>query len=136
MRVNKKGCLEVRDRFDSDVRRFYPWSPKPEMYVAGAVAVFEAKDPAAQALNINRAKMVQYLEANREKLPEQRAAEALVWLIQAAHTHKDYGYSLAETASRSSLFPGNREGASSWHIPSSTQRGQTKMPCSHRFIIR
>jgi hypothetical protein len=54
MKVNKAGNLEIRDRFNSDVRRFYSWSPKPEMYVAGAVAAFESKDPTAKALKINR----------------------------------------------------------------------------------
>jgi hypothetical protein len=105
MRVNKKGSLEVEDRFHSDVRRFYPWSPKPEMYVAGNVAAFEAEDPTAQALSVNRAKVVQYLKANHEKLPEQRAAEALVWLTRAAHTHKTYGHGIGRDCLSVVVFP-------------------------------
>lgn len=105
MKVNKRGHIETRDRFTSDVRRFYPWSPKPEMYVAGASAVFDANDRTSKALGINRDKVIQYLKANRDELPEQRAAEALVWLTRAAHTHKDYGYLIGRDCLSTVAFP-------------------------------
>jgi hypothetical protein len=65
MKVNKEGFMEVvRERFVSDVRWFYPWSPKPELYVAGAVPAFQASDPTAKALKTCRDKVVQYLKVN------------------------------------------------------------------------
>jgi hypothetical protein len=76
MKVNKEGFMEVvRERFVSDVRWFYPWSPKPELYVAGAVPAFQASDPTAKALKTCRDKVVQYLKVNHEKLTEERVAE-------------------------------------------------------------
>lgn len=106
MKVNEGGFVEVvRDHFVSDVRWFYPWSPKPEVYVAGAVPVFEAKDPKARALKASREKVLQYIKANREKLTEQQVAEALVWLTRAAHTHDDFGYLIGRDCLSVVAFP-------------------------------
>lgn len=104
MRVNSSR-LEVLDRFVSDVQRFYPWSPKPNMYVAGATVTFEAKDPTAKALTVCRDKVVQYLKVNREKLTEERAAEALMFLTRAASTHKDYGHLIGRDCLSVVAFP-------------------------------
>lgn len=106
MQVNKAGFVEVvRDRFTSDVRWFYPWSPKPEVYVAGAVPVFEAGDAKANALKVSRDKVLQYLKTNREKLTEQQMAEALVWLVRAARTHDEYGYLIGRDCLSVVAFP-------------------------------
>ena len=78
MKVNQQGMLEVRDRFTTDIRRFYPWSPTPELYVAGATVTFEANDPTARALKTNRSKVVQYLKANRKKLTEESSRNSRV----------------------------------------------------------
>lgn len=105
MKVNDSGFVEVRDHFVSDVQWFYPWSPKPVIYVAGALPVFEGNDPTAKALKTSREKMVQYLKVNREKLAEQQVADALVWLTRAAHTHKDYGYLIGRDCLSVVAFP-------------------------------
>jgi hypothetical protein len=105
MKVNKKGDLEVRDRFTSDVRRFHPWSPTPEIYLAGAVAAFEATDPTAKALKVSRDKVVRYLKVNREKLTEERVAQTMVWLTRAACTHKDYGHNIGRDCLSVVAFP-------------------------------
>jgi hypothetical protein len=105
MRVSKTGTLETLDRFRSDVRRFYPWSPKPEMYTAGATAVFEAEDSTSKLLKTNRGKMVQYLKANREKLTEERVAQLLVWLTRATRTHPTYGYLIGQNCLSVVAYP-------------------------------
>ena len=105
MKVNEQGKLEIQDRFRTDIRRFYPWSPKPEIYVAGATVTFEANDPTAQALKVNRNRVVKYLKVNREKLTEERAAEVLVWLLRAAHTHPTYGHLIGRDCLSVVAFP-------------------------------
>ncbi len=106
MKVNDQGFLEVvRERFVSKVRWFYPWSPKPEICVAGVVPAFEASDPTARALKTSRDKVVQYLKANYEKLTEERVAEALVWLTRAAQTHKGCGYLIGRDCLSVVTFP-------------------------------
>ena len=49
--------------------------------------------------------MVQYLKTNREKLTEERAAEALVWLTRAAHTHPTYGHLIGRDCLSVVVFP-------------------------------
>ena len=105
MKVNKQGRLEIQDRLRSDTRRFYPWSPTPEIYIAGATVTFEANDPTARALKANRDRVVRYLKTNREKLTEERAAEALVWLTRAAHTHPTYGHLIGRDCLSVVAFP-------------------------------
>lgn len=92
MRVNEQGFIEViRKRFISDVRWFYPWSPTPEMYIAGCTPAFEANDPQARALKNARERVLQHIKTNRKALTEERVALALLWLVRAAHTHKTFG---------------------------------------------
>ncbi len=106
MKVNEEGFVEVvRKRFVSDVRWFYPWSPKPELYVAGVVPAFQANDPVARALKTCRDKVVQYLKVNHEKLTEERVSETLSWLTRAAHTHKDYGHLVGRDCLSVVAFP-------------------------------
>jgi hypothetical protein len=108
MKVNRQGNLEIRDRFRSYVRRFYPWSPTPEIYVAGAAIAFEADDPMARALKANRNRVLRYLKSNREKLTEERAAQPLVWLTRAAHTHPTYGHLIGRDCLSVVAFPETR----------------------------
>lgn len=105
MRVNQQGRLEIRDRFITDIRRFYPWSPTPELYVAGATVTFEANDPTARALKANRKRVIQYLKANRKKLTEERVAQTLVWLTRAAHMHPTYGHLIGRDCLSVAAFP-------------------------------
>ena len=106
MKVNEEGFVEVvRKRLVSDVQWFYPWSPKPELYVAGVVPAFEANDATARALKTCRDKVVQYLKVNHEKLTEERVAEALLWLTRAAHTHQDYGHLIGRDCLSVVAFP-------------------------------
>lgn len=105
MRVNQQGRLEIRDRFTTDIRRFYPWSPTPEIYIAGATVTFEGDDPTAKALKVNRKKVVQYLKTNHEKLTEEKVAETLVWLTRAAQTHPTYGYLIGRDCLSVVAFP-------------------------------
>lgn len=92
MRVNHQGFVEVvRDRFISDVRWFYPWSPKPKMYLTGTVRAFQAHDPTARALKNGLDRTLQHLKVNRAKVSEEGMALALVWLVRAASTHQTYG---------------------------------------------
>jgi hypothetical protein len=49
--------------------------------------------------------VVQYLKTNREKLTEERAAEALVWLTRAAHTHPTYGHLIGRDCLSVVVFP-------------------------------
>lgn len=106
MKFNSEGFfVDLREHFVSDVRWFHSWSPRPQLYVIGNLPAFQASDPTANALKNCRDKVVEYLKANGAKLTEERVAEALVWLIRAARTHKDHGYRIGRDCLSVVAFP-------------------------------
>jgi hypothetical protein len=91
MRVGSDGSPEVRDRFVSEVRRFYPWDPKPNIDAAGATAVFDAPDRHAKALRRIRDKVAKHIKKHGERVGDDQVARLLVAVVNSAHTHPKYG---------------------------------------------
>ncbi len=100
-----KNPLEVRERFVSDVRRFYPWDPKPDVHIAGAVAAFDAKDSYARALKRIRVKVEKHMRKCGEKLDELQVAQMLVSLVGAATTHPTFGHLIGRDCLSVEAFP-------------------------------
>ncbi|MBA2713878.1 MAG: hypothetical protein H0U55_10060 [Rubrobacteraceae bacterium] len=95
----------ARERFVSDVRRFYPWDPKPDIHIAGAVAAFESKGSYGRALKRLRLKVEKHLRKRGEKLNELQVAQVLVSLVGAATTHPTYGHLISKNCLSVEAFP-------------------------------
>jgi hypothetical protein len=96
---------DVRERFLSEVRRFYPWDPKPDIHVAGAVAAFQAKDRHARALKRIRAKVEKRMRERGAELDELQVAQMLVSLVNAATTHPTFGHLIGRDCLSVEAFP-------------------------------
>lgn len=96
---------DARERFVSDVRRFYPWDPKPDIHIAGAVAAFESRGSYGRALKRIRLKVEKHLRKRGEKLDELQVAQVLVSLVGAATTHPLYGHLISKNCLSVEAFP-------------------------------
>lgn len=99
------GVMATRDRFISDVRRFYPWDRRPDIHVAGAVAVFEAKDKYARALAKVRTTVVRHMRRHSERLDDMQVARYLVSLVRSATTHPQFGHLIGRDCLSVIAFP-------------------------------
>jgi len=101
----ESGVTVTRDRFISDVRRFYPWDRRPDIHVAGAVAAFEAKDKHARALAKLRTIVVKHIRRHGDRLDDMQVARFLVSLVRAATTHPQFGHLIGRDCLSVIAFP-------------------------------
>lgn len=99
------GGLKARERFVSDVRTFYPWDPKPDIHVAGAIATFEAKDNYARALKKIRTKAVKHMRKRGDKLDHVQMTQMMVSLLRSATTHPKFGHVIGRDCLSVAAFP-------------------------------
>lgn len=99
------GMMATRDRFISDVRRVYPWDRRPDIHIAGAVAVFEAKDKHARALAELRTIVVKHMKRHGDRLDDMQVARYLVSLVRAATTHPQFGHLIGRDCLSVMAFP-------------------------------
>jgi hypothetical protein len=90
IRFRSHDAFEVRDRFAVRLHRYYPWDPKPDIDVDGAIGAFEDRDSIAKAIKRNAKKVIELVRDQLDRLPEHQVAEALVSLIRSANRHPRY----------------------------------------------